>query len=60
MKKLTMILGFLVFLIIPTQAIALDSFLSYRNLSPVGDEHTATTPDANFAIKRGIAKGEIV
>lgn len=53
MKRLIIICSLLSMFGLFTNAFALDSFLSYRNLSVVGDEDTATTPETNFAIKQG-------
>ena len=53
MKRLIIMCSLLSMFGLFTNAFALDSFLSYRNLSVVGDEDTATTPETNFAIKQG-------
>ena len=51
--KRTILLCCITILLLTSTVFALDKFLSYRNLSPIGDEYTSTTPDTNFAIKQG-------
>jgi len=51
-------IGFLllsVMFLVPSNVIALDKFLNYRNISPASstDEDIPVVPDVNFAIKQG-------